>query len=221
MLDIDSFRLFPKASPCVRRSARACRGLTDLLGSGLTRTRLVLWWFIFASCLLALLLPFQLSRCSVRPGATAQTTGSSCLAGPRRRSCCLCLFRQTSHPVQAKIVLSFAFAFSTSRFWSPCLLCQNRALHWTSRPVSLFLFCSPSPRPKATAARWTKPAPRTTAQRARRGHQNLDPELAGGAFSSPFQPFSSALSPPAGNRIHLSLFPPPLPASLFPFCSRC
>lgn len=28
--------------------------------------------------------------------------------------------------------------------------------------------------------------PRTTAQRARRGHQNLDPELAGGAFCCPF-----------------------------------
>lgn len=133
------------------------------------------------------------SFCSVRPGAIAQTTGSSLRAGgPARRSSSSCLFFECAdclhhhHP----LLLCFWFLLTLPR---------------TGRSTGLlgpflYFFCSSSPRPSSEAARWTKPASRLP--RKERGVAIRT--WIRTSSRCLFLPFSSGLS-------HLALFPPSAP----------
>lgn len=77
----------------------------------------------------------------------------------------------------------------------------------------LYFFCSPSPRPKATAARWTKPASNYCAK-----SEAWPSELGSGtSWRCLLLPFSCGLSPPAGIASISRCFLLHCPPLFFPF----
>lgn len=144
--------------------------------------------------------------CSVRPGAIAQTTGSSLRAGgPARRSSSSCLFRQPS--VESQIAFIIIFVFSSVS--GSCLLCPEQGA-----PLDCWALFSVFSAPLLHGQVAKRPGGpnRLLDSRARSEARpsELGSELACGAFFFPF---------PLVSRISRCFLPLrlDLPASLVPF----